>query len=181
MNVIMYALLIAVVVFNGCKELRDMRCPTPWAAEAVCHGWNGAPFKDGIAHETDTAAEMCQKTVEESRFTRKMVLWRRSLVIATIAAVMVVLLALGWIPVWWRFYLVVFVIMMTVYHVTAYYHHHVNHSATEVTAHNMRLLQRKYTMAERPGWEVHHATVREARDAVGGNSAVPYGRWETYR
>ena len=177
----MYALLIAAVVFNLRKELRDMKCPTPWARESVCHGWNGAPFKDGIAHETDTAVEMCQKTVEESRFTRKMVLWRRSLAIGTFSALMIALLVLGRLPVWWRFYLMVFVIMMTVYHVTAYYHHHVNHSATEVTAHNMALLQRKYVMTERPGWETQHTRVQQARDAVGGNGVVPYGRWERYR
>ena len=120
-----------------------MRCPHPEAPDKCCHGYNGAPFKDGLANEDDDCDEILRKMVEEAKAPQKMVLWRRSYVVGFVTATIVWLFVMGRFPNWVQFYITIFLAAAVVYHTWSYYNFHVYDFQRLAMQRNVDILKRK--------------------------------------
>jgi hypothetical protein len=124
-DIIMYLILLAFVIFAAYIDKKDWECPDPFAPKEDCHGvgmnlWNTKPSED------DTPKELVEKINKAAKAEGGSVKWRRSLVMSALIVFVIFILIItpGSLPHWTKFYVSVLAAFAILYVQFSYYSYH---------------------------------------------------------
>lgn len=145
-NILMYGILIAFVIFRFVFEIKDVQCPDVFnSTSEECKKYGGMCFSYTNPEPTDSCEILLNKIVKAGGAECRSIKWRRALFLSVVIMFLIWMLVIspGELPKWTVFYLCTLISFVILYSVFNWYSAHVYNNVENNISMAVKMLQSK--------------------------------------